>query len=99
MPCIVTTIHDPIALATTCRRSHLPAPQQGTTHLDVEVHGWVVYLPGLRHAVVFNTLTGLAAYHPDDNAFHRYGHIMRFIYRVYEMQARLRRDRQPSLVA
>lgn len=97
---IVTTVHDPAALGATCRRFHVPAPQQDTVRIGGEqVFGWVVRLPGLRHEVVFNTLTGLVAYHPEDNAFYLYRSIMRFVYRCYEIQARLRRDRQRCRVA
>lgn len=100
MPCVVTSIHDPVALAATCRRCHLPAPQQGSTRLDAgEVFGWVVRLPGLRYKIVVDTLTGLVAYHYSDNVFSRYAHIMRLIYRCYEIQARLRRSRHHAQVA
>lgn len=100
MRCIVTTVHNPAALAATCQRFHVPAPQQGTVRLDGdEVFGWVVRLPGVRHPVVFNMLTGLAAYHPEDNAFCRYRRIIALIFRCYEIQARLRRDRQYCRVA
>lgn len=99
MPCIVTTLHDPNALIGTCRRCHVPVPQQRNVRLAVEVFGWVVHLPGVRHPIVVNTLTGLVAYHPEDNAFHRYRNIVRFVHRVYEVQARMRRDRHQSLVA
>ena len=38
----------------------------------------IVRLPGLRYPIVCDTLSGLIAYHPVDNAHHRYRHIMRF---------------------
>lgn len=100
MPCILTTIHEPVALSETCRRLHLSAPRQSGARLDAgPVFGWVVRLRGLRHEIVFDTHTGLVAYHPDDNAFHRYGRIMSFVYRCYEVQARLRRDPKNFRVA
>jgi hypothetical protein len=92
MPRIVTTVHDPVALATTCRRLGLARPVEQAVQLDAEeVFGWVVRLPGLRYPVVCDTLTGLVAYHPLDNAHHRYLQIMRFIHRYYDVQAGLRR--------
>lgn len=96
MPCIVTTLHDPVALGDTCRRCRLHPPHQSSRRIlgDGEVFGWVVYLPGLRHDIVVDTLTGLVAYHTDDNAFHRYSHIMRFIRAAYDVQAQRRRDRR-----
>jgi hypothetical protein len=93
MPCIVTTVHDPVALAATCQCFGLRRPEQGCLHLaDREASGWVVRLPGLHASLVFDTLTGLVAYHPRDNAFAPYGRIMRFIYRYYDVRAKLRRD-------
>jgi hypothetical protein len=72
MTFIVTSIHDPIALAANCARLHLPAPDQGQVRLDGdEVHGWIIHLPGLHSPIVCNTLTGLVAYHPSDNGFSR----------------------------
>ncbi len=88
MPCIITTVHDPVALAATCRRLGLPRPERGSVHLnDREPFGWIVRLPGVRFPIVCDTLTGLVAYHPHDNAFDRYAHIMRFILRYYEVRA------------
>ena len=92
MPRIVTTVHDPAALAATCRALGLGPPVERALRLDgKEVHGWVVRLRALRFPVVCDTLTGLVAYHPVDNAFHRYAHLMRFVLRCYEAQALLRR--------
>jgi hypothetical protein len=91
MPFIITSIHDPIALATTCVRYHLPEPEQGQVQLDMgDVHGWVIALPGLNYPIVCNTLTGLVGYHPADNTFARYGRIMRFLYRCYAVRHELR---------
>jgi hypothetical protein len=60
MPVIVTSIHDPVALATTCCRLNVPLPGPGSVPLaDREVSGWVVRLPGVKHPIVCNTLTGL----------------------------------------
>lgn len=93
MPRIVTTIHDPFALAATCQRVGLRAPQEGSVQLDAEeVFGWVVRLTGLHGPLVFNTLSGLVAYHPRDNAFTPYARIMRFVLRVYDVRAELRRS-------
>jgi hypothetical protein len=50
----------------------------------------VVRLPGLHAPVVFDTLTGLAAYHPRDNAFAPYARLMRFVTRYYEVRDELR---------
>src|SRR5689334_21242128 len=100
MPCIVTTVHHPEALATACRRFHLSPPERRGSHIDAcAAFGLAIRLRGVRHEIVINTLTGLVAYHAEDNAFHRYARIMKFIYRCYEIQARLRRDRQRSRVA
>jgi hypothetical protein len=63
MPRIVTTVHDPVALAATCRRFGLSPPAEHSAQLDAEVFGWVVRLPGLRFPLVCDTLTGLIAYH------------------------------------
>lgn len=91
MPCIVTTVHDPAALAATCRRLSLSPPQYGTIQLDdKEVSDWIVRLPGVRFPIVCDTLTGLIAYHPSDNVFSRYARVMRFVYYFYVIQARLR---------
>jgi hypothetical protein len=90
IPCIVTTIHNPIALIATCRRLSMPPPQHGTIQLDDrEVTGWIIYLIGVRYPIVCDTLTGLIAYHPRDNLFSPYARIMRFIHRYYEVHAQL----------
>ena len=92
MPRIVTTVHDPVALAATCRRLGLPPPEEGCVQVDAEeVSGWVVRLTGLHAPLVFKTLTGLVAYHPRDNAFGPYHRVARFIYRYYDIRAALRR--------
>ena len=91
MPAIVTTIHDPIALAATCRRLNLPAPVEGCLHLEAqEAFGWIVRLPGVRYPIVCDTLTGFVAYHPHDNAFAPFRSIVRFVYRYYHVRAQLR---------
>ncbi len=93
MPYIITSVHDPVALAATCRRLGLPRPERGSVHLDDrEPFGWVVRLPGVRFPIVCDTLTGLVAYHPADNAFDRYARIVRYIFRYYDVAAQLRRD-------
>jgi hypothetical protein len=93
MPRVITTVHNPAALAATCRALGLDPPVERAVRLDAdEVFGWVVPLRGLRFPIVCDTLTGLIAYHPLDNAFARYAHLMRFILRVYDFQARLRRE-------
>jgi hypothetical protein len=92
MPRIVTTVHDPVALAATCRRLGLGPPEEGSVRLDAgEVFGWVVRLPGLLFPVVCDTLSGLIAYHRRDGAHARYGRIMHFIGRYYDVRADLRR--------
>src|SRR5262245_44401608 len=92
MPFIITSVHDPDALAVTCRRVGLEPPAEGTVQLGpLEASGWVVRLPGLHAPIVFDTLTGLVAYHPRDNAFAPYRRIMRFVLRVYDVRAALRR--------
>ena len=99
MPCIVTTVHDPVALAATCRQLGLRPPEAGADRdAGRAVFGWVVRLPGLHAPVVFDTLTGLAAYHPRDNAFGPYARVMRLDRRYYEVRAALRRaaDRRPD---
>jgi hypothetical protein len=93
MPCIITTVHDPIALSATCRRLGLRPPREGCLNFDGrEAFGWIVHLPGLHSTIVFETLTGLVAYHPRDNAFHPYGRIMRLILRYYDIRAELMRE-------
>jgi hypothetical protein len=92
MPCIITSVHDPVALAATCRRLGLSPPENGCAQLGpMEACGWVVRLNGLDAPLVFDTLTGLVAYHPRDNGFVPYGRIMRFILRYYDIRAALRR--------
>lgn len=94
MPLIVTSLNDPLVLATTCRRLGVPAPQQGAVqHGDHSVTGFVVRLPGTRHPVVCDTLAGLVYYHADDNAFHQYGRIARFIHRYYVVRHDLQKAR------
>ena len=94
MLCIVTSVHDPAALAATCRRLGLSPPEQGRFPLGGrETPGWAVRLPGLRGPVVFDTLTGLAAYDPRDNGFTPYHRIASFIYRYYDVRADLRRHK------
>ncbi len=93
MPRIVTTLHDPAALSTTCRRLDLSPPVERTITLGAEeVFGWVVRLVGVRYPVVCDTLTGLVAYHRLDGAHHRYAAVMRFLLRSYDIQAELRRS-------
>src|SRR5579871_2661620 len=97
MPCIVTTVHDPATLAETCRRLGLRLPEEGCLQLDqMEASGWIVQLSGLHAPIVFDTLTGLVAYHPRDNTFVPFSRIMRFILRYYDVRAKLRRpERRP----
>jgi hypothetical protein len=92
MPRIVSTVHDPIALARTCRRLGLPPPVERSVQLDAVVFGWVVRLPGLRFPIVCDTLTGLIAYHPVDNAPDRYTRIMHLILDYYDLRAQWRCD-------
>jgi hypothetical protein len=92
MPYVVTTLHDPLAVAAACRAQGLAAPWEGAVrHAGLEAFGWVVRLPGLRWPVAFDALRGLVAYHPQDNAFIPYARLMRFIHRCYDCQARRRR--------
>ncbi len=94
MPFIVTTVHDPVALAATCQRLNLSRPKQGSLHLDdLEASGWIVRVAGVRYPIVCNTLTGLIAYHPDDNVFSRYARLMRWVHRYYDVQAQLRQGK------
>jgi hypothetical protein len=97
MPRIVTSIHDPAALARTCRALGLPPPAPGRVrHEGPWVCGWVVRLPGLRGPLVFDTLSGLVAYHPRDGAHDAYARIMHFIHGSYATAARRRwLDRRP----
>src|SRR5579871_613975 len=99
MPYIVTTVHDPAALAETCRRVGLPRPEEVSLHLDqLEASGWIVHLSGLHAPIVFDTLTGLVAYHPRDNAFVPFSRVMRFVLRYYDVRAKLRRPEQRTVV-
>jgi hypothetical protein len=92
MPRIVTTVHDPVALAATCRQLRLAPPREGSVrHGTEEVSGWVVRLPGVRFPIACDTVSGLVAYHPLDGARQHYQHIMRFILRYYDTQFHLRR--------
>jgi hypothetical protein len=89
---VVTSIHDPAALAATCKRLGLPPPERGSGRLgDREVSGWVVHLFGLR-PVVCDTLSGLILYHPLDNAHGRYARLMHFVQSYYSVRARLRKS-------
>jgi hypothetical protein len=91
MPFIVTDIHDPEALAATCRRLGLDPPHEGGAWLGgAAAAGWVVCLPGLHAPVVCDTLTGLIAYDPRDNGHGPYGRIMSFVHRYYSVRAHLR---------
>src|SRR5262245_4699960 len=91
MPWIVTSVHDPVALAATCARLGLAPPVERAVPLDgAEVFGWVVRLPGVRFPIVCATLTGLVAYHRLDNAHDRYAQIMSFVHRYYDVRAKLR---------
>jgi hypothetical protein len=92
MPRIVTSVHDPVALAATCRRLHLAMPRQGSVrHGEEEVFGWVVRLPGVRFPIVCDTVTGLVAYRPRDGAHEPYARVMRLILSFYDTQFHLRR--------
>jgi hypothetical protein len=95
MPVIVTTMHNAAALRTTCHRLGLDQPTQDSVWLgNRELFGWMVHLPGLYAPLVCDTLTGLVAYHHRDNEFRLYAHIMRFVHRYYDVQARLRRSNE-----
>lgn len=88
MLCIVTTIHDPTALTSVCRRLQAPAEHAGGNGAT-----WVIRLCGLCAPITVNTLTGIITYDRRDNGFGRYGRVMRFVYRVYHAQAqRLRQS-------
>jgi hypothetical protein len=90
MPRIVTTLHDPFALAVTCRQLGLAPPVERAVRLNrEEVFGWVVRLPGLHGPLVCDTLTGLIAYDPRDNLHDRYVRAIDFIRRCYDSQFRL----------
>ena len=63
MPRIVTSIHDPRALAATCRLLGFAAPVERAVQLGADtVRGWVVRVPGTRFPIVCDTLSGLIAY-------------------------------------
>ena len=99
MPRVVTSMHDPSALAVLCDRLGLAQPVERSVWLDSEeVFGWVVGLRGLRHPVVCDTLTGLVAYHSTENAHDRYAHLMVFIERYYDLRPKLRHGhRRPAV--
>jgi hypothetical protein len=64
MRCILTSVHDPVALAATCQRGGLLPPQEGCIDLDgKEASGWIVHLPGLHAPLVFDTLWSRDAAH------------------------------------
>jgi len=95
---IITAVHDPLALAETCRQCNLMTPKKGTIQLgEREVFGWIVHLPGLQFPVVVNTLTGLISYHPRDNAFRPYLSIMHFIHRFYAVRHKMRQGDKRSV--
>ena len=107
MPRILTTVHDPVALAALCKLLGLPPGERALWLGIEEVFGWVVRVNGLRHPVACDTLTGLIAYHWHDNAFDRYAHLMatdyatekalcgaphkRFVEQYYALRPQLRR--------
>jgi hypothetical protein len=95
MPVIVTSIHDPFALSATCRRLNLSAPEAGCLQFGAqETVGWIIRLRGVRYPIVCDTLTGLVAYHPHDNAFAPYRCLAQFIYSYYDVRHRMRQDQQ-----
>lgn len=92
MPRLVTTVHDPIALAATCEGQGLAPPVETTVQIDgEEVFGWVIHLPGLRLPVVCDTLTGLVTYHRLDSFRPRYAHLLRFLHSYLRVKTRLLR--------
>lgn len=92
MPSIITSIHDPAALAATCRQYRAHPPQQGCIHHGKsEASGWIIRLRGVRFPIVCDILTGLVAYHPRDNAFDPYRNIMGFVHAYYAIRHRLHR--------
>jgi hypothetical protein len=94
MPCVVSTVHDPVTLAATCKLLGLAPPEAGSVlHDGQESYGWIVRLPGLRFPIVCDTLRGLVAYHPLDGAHDRFARLMRFVFCYYDVKARLRRKR------
>ena len=89
---VVTSIHDPAALAETCHQLGLPPPTRGRGRLgNREVSGWMVRLSGLR-PIICDTLSGLILYHQLDNSHGRYSRLARFVERYYDIRARLRRS-------
>lgn len=88
MLCIATTIHDPAALTSICRRVQAPVEHANRNGLN-----WCIRLAGLHSPITVNTLTGIVTYDHRDNGFGRYGRIMRFIHRVYHAQAQRRQSR------
>ena len=99
MPRVVTSIHDPCALAVLGDRLGLAPPVERSVWLDTEeVFGWVVLLGDRRHPVVCDRLTGLVAYHPTDNAHDHYARRIRFVERYDDLRPKLRRgDRRPAI--
>jgi len=96
---VVTSIHDPTALAETCHRLGLPPPTRGRGRLGSrEVCGWVVRLSGLR-PIICDTLSGLVLYHQLDNSHDRYSRLMHFVERYYDVRAKLRRSNPSRLLA
>ena len=92
---VVTSIHDPTALAETCRQLSLHPPTRGSGRLgSQELSGWMIRLSGLC-PILCDTLSGLVLYQPRDNAPHRYARLMRFIERYYDVRAQMSRQRTP----
>jgi hypothetical protein len=92
---VVSAVHDPIALALTCRHLGLATPVERTLRLGGQLlFGRVVRVTGLKHPVVCDTLTGLIAYHPADNAHDRYARLMLFVRHYYDVAAERRRHQQ-----
>jgi hypothetical protein len=97
MPLVVTALHDPIALAATCRRLGLDSPAYREVRLGGHTaSGWAVHLPGLHAPIVCDTLRGLVAYHPRDNTHDRYARLMRFIRMFYNVRAERRLGGEPA---
>ena len=97
MPWIITTLHDPAALAATCQRLGLPPPKHGCLSLGYqEPTGWIVRLPGrrlshcLRHADRAGRLSPPRQCLPPLRLYPA-----RFIHRVYDLRAELRRSEHP----
>lgn len=82
MLCIATTIHDPTALTSVCRRIKVSAEQDRD---DGRI--WRIRLWGLCAPITVNTLTGIITYDGRDNGFGRYRIIMHLIHRIYDAQA------------